>query len=102
MRSTSTLRETALKHWLLGALVVVAALVSAGSASSEPRVHVYALIACGDENDSGDLGRDVCSARAAQLCPGGYTILSQDYGDDSSEAQEWRFICRQPSGAGPS
>jgi len=94
MRSTSTLRVTALKHRLLGALVVVAALVSAGPASSEPRVHVYALIACGDENDSGDLGRDVCSARAAQLCPGGYTILSQDYGDDSSEAQEWRFVCK--------
>jgi len=82
---------------LLGALVVVAALVSAGSASSEPRGRVYALFACGDENDGGELGADDCYTQAKRLCPNGYTILSQDYGADSSEAQEWRFVCGQQS-----
>jgi len=84
-------------HRLLGALVVVAALVSAGSASSEPRGRVYALFACGDENDGGELGADDCYTQAKRLCPNGYTILSQDYGADSSEAQEWRFVCGQQS-----
>jgi len=87
--------ENALAAWqrLLGALVVVAA-VSAGCTTSDPDKQVYSLVACG----GGDNGvPDICDAKAAELCPNGYTVLGQDFGTAGGEPQEKRIACRQNS-----
>jgi len=93
-RSTSTRHTTALKHRLLGALVVVAALVSAGcSMTSKPGEQVYYLVGCG----GGATGLpDICYAKAEKLCSGGYTVLSGDP-PDSNDPQTIRVACRRRS-----
>jgi len=82
-------------QWSLGALAVVTALVSAGcSTTSEPGERVYYLVACG----GGATGvPNICYAKAEELCPNGYTILSEDYGTYGSEPPSMRVACRRQS-----
>ena len=90
-RSASSLYMTGLKHRLLGTSIVITALVLASCTTSDPDGHVYSLVACG----GGSTGvSNICYARAEQLCPGGYTVLSED---QHSEPQEMHIACRRQS-----
>jgi len=89
-------KESALAAWqrLLGTLVVVAAVSAGCSPTSDSDKQVYSLVACG----GGDNGvPDICDAKAAELCPSGYTVLGQDFGTAGGEPQEKRIACRAPS-----
>jgi len=72
--------------------MVVAALVSAGcTTTSKPGEQVYYLVACG----GGGTGvPNICYAKAEELCPGGYIILSEDYGKFGGEPQSMRMADR--------
>jgi len=83
-------------RWLLGALVVVAALVSAGCTTSDDE-RVYYLGECGGDSNG---VADICDAKAAELCPNGYDVLGQSYGSVAAEPQEKRIACR-PKSANP-
>ena len=85
----------ALGAWqrLLGALGFVAALL-AGCTTVEPGERVYYLVGCG----GGGTGLpNICWAKAEQLCPDGYTILSEDWGKFGGEPQSMRVACRKRS-----
>jgi len=82
---------------LFGALAVVAVLVSAGCTTPEPGGRVYSLVACGGDSNGVP---DICDAKAAELCPNGYTVLGQAYGTSGAEPEEKRIACR-PQGAKP-
>jgi len=81
-------------QWLLGALVVVAAGSAGCSTTSGPDEQVHYLVACGGGNNGVP---DICDAKAAELCPHGYTVLGQDYGTAGGEPQEERIACRPQS-----
>jgi len=84
-------------QWLLSALAVVAVLVSAGCTAPEPGGQVYSLVACGGDSNGVP---DICDAKAAELCPNGYTVLGQAYGTSGAEPEEKRIACR-PQGTKP-
>jgi len=81
------------RRWLLRSLIIVAAVLG-GCMTSERGERVYYLVACG----GGATGLpNICYAKAEELCPGGYTILSEDYGTFGTAPQSMRVACRKRS-----
>lgn len=80
-------------HPLIVSLAVLAALAAGGCTTLKPGETVHYLVACG----GGRTGvPNICYAKAEQLCPGGYRILSQDFGS-AGDPQSMRIACRAES-----